>query len=317
VRVLVTGAAGFVGRAVAARLVQAGHEVTGLVHERSPVDEGTLSGVVYARADVLDCSSLRHVIEHGGYEGVCHLAALTAVRTSFREPLRYFAVNVHGTVNLLAVLAETAAATGQVPRVVFASTAAVYGQPVRLPVTEDHPVWPTSPYGASKVAVDRLLGYHAANGAIGAVSLRCFNIAGAADGRGDCDLTRLIPKAVSVAAGVIDQIVVNGDGSAVREFVHVTDMADAYALALDAVEAGRHEVFNVGSGIGVSIREVLETVERVTGHRVPAVSRPAADEPQALVADSSRIRARLGWRPRRSGLSCIIADTWEAMRCHS
>jgi UDP-glucose 4-epimerase len=313
VRVLVTGAGGFVGGAVAAHLARAGHEVTALVRERAPAGELLRSGVATAWGDVLDRESLRRVAGAGGFEGVCHLAALTAVRASFREPERYLAVNLDGTANLLAALAECSRDTGVRPRIVFASTAAVYGEPGPLPVSEDHPERPTSPYGASKLAADQLLRRHAEEGAAGAVSLRCFNVAGAVGGHRDHDQSRLVPRAVSVAAGHADHLTVNGDGSAVREFVHVADLADAYRLALGAAEVGRHRVLNVGSGAGVRVREVVDAVERASGRCVPLVHRPPAPEPQALVADSSRIRAELGWRPERSDLPSIVADAWAAV----
>jgi UDP-glucose 4-epimerase len=312
VRILVTGAAGFVGRAVVEHLATAGHQVTGVFRERPPLERRLPSTVVYRQADVLDAGGLRSVVLGGEFEGVCHLAGLTNVRVSFHDPLRYFAVNVQGTVNLLAALAEASRTSGTVPRLVFASTAAVYGDPTSLPVGEDHPTRPTSPYGASKLAADEVIGYQAGTGAIGAVSLRCFNVAGAVAGVGDHDLTRLIPRAVAVSGGLPEDFVLNGDGSAVREFVHVADLADAYGLALVGAVPGEHRVFNVGSGIGVSIAEVLRTVERVTGARVPVVQRPPAREPHELVADSTRIRTQLDWKSDRSDLTTIIADAWQA-----
>jgi UDP-glucose 4-epimerase len=313
VRVLVTGAAGFIGGAVATHLARAGHhQVTALVHERAPAPGTLPPEVATAWGDVLDRESLRRVTERGCFEGVCHLAALTAVRASFREPERFLAVNLDGTANLLTALAESSRATGVRPRIVFASTAAVYGEPECLPVSEEHPERPTSPYGASKLAADHLLRRHAEESAMGTLSLRCFNVAGAVDGHRDRDLSRLVPRAVSVAAGLADHLAVNGDGSAVREFVHVADLAAAYALALHAAAPGRHRVLNVGSGAGVRVREVIDAVERVSGRRVPVVRRPPAPEPQALVADSTRIRAELGWRPERSDLDSIVADAWEA-----
>lgn len=313
-RVLVTGAGGFVGGAVATHLARAGHQVTALIHERPPAPGTLLPGVATAWGDVLDGESLRRVAQQGCFEGVCHLAALTAVRASFREPERYLAVNLDGTATLLTALAECSRATGIRPRIVLASTAAVYGEPDRLPVSEEHPERPTSPYGASKLAADHLLRRHAEEGGAGTVSLRCFNVAGAVGGHRDRDQSRLVPRAVSVAAGHADHLAVNGDGSAVRELVHVTDLAAAYRLALDAAEVGRHRVLNVGSGAGVRVRDVIDAVERVSGRRIRVVRRPPAPEPQALVADSTRIRAELGWRPERSDLRSIVADAWEAVR---
>ena len=303
-RVLVTGGLGYVGWAVAARLAAAGHEVTALTSGARI--EGP-AGVAVARADVRDRDALAAVA--GGVDAVCHLAALTRVRASFADPVPTWAVNVGGTINLLAAL-------GRPARFVLASTGAVYGPAAPVPVAEDAPLAPSSPYAASKAAAEALVGAAAAAGRVGAVTLRVFNVAGAVDGRGDPDGSRLVPAALDAAAGRRDAFERNGDGSVVREFVHVADLADAWLLAVEAatevIPPGRHLVLNAGSGQGVSIADVLATVERVTGRPVPVRARPPADEPAALVADSGRIRAELGWAPTRSGLERIVADAWSA-----
>ncbi len=302
-RVLVTGAGGFVGRAVVDRLACAGHEVTALTHR---AQLGFPPGTTVVTADLLDRERLRGIALDGRFDGACHLAALTRVRESFAEPLRYFSVNVGGTVNLLEALAQL----DQPCRLVFASTGAVYGPDAPQPVSEAHPPAPTSPYAASKLAAEQVIAWQAAAGALGAVSLRCFNAAGAAGGVADTDLTRLIPKALAVARGAAPCLEVNGDGSVIREFTHVADLADAYALALGAATVGQHEVYNVGGGTGVTLTEVIAAVEAVTGRVLPVRHRPAQNEPPVLVASSERIRARLGWRPARSTPRQIIADAW-------
>ncbi|WP_396448934.1 NAD-dependent epimerase/dehydratase family protein [Actinomadura sp.] len=296
-RVLVTGAAGYIGYAVGRRLVAAGHEVDGLVRR----DAALPDGVRPVRGDLLDPDGL----PRGPYDGVCHLAALTRVRESFEQPLPYFAANVQGTVNLLEAVAAD--------RIVLGSTAAVYGAPERQPIPESEAPAPASPYGASKLAAEHAVRWHARTGAAGAVVLRTFNVAGSVDGRTDPDETRLIPKALAVAAGRAPHIELNGEGLAVREYLHVDDLAAAYVRALEAVRPGEDRVYNVGSGAGAAVREVVAAVEQVTGRPVPARRRPARPEAPVLVCDAAAIRAELGWRPERSALPEIIAGSWDAL----
>ncbi|MFG2015758.1 NAD-dependent epimerase/dehydratase family protein [Actinomadura geliboluensis] len=296
-RVLVTGAAGYIGYAVGRRLAAAGHEVDGLVRR----DAGLPAGVRAVRGDLLTPDGL----PRGPYDGVCHLAALTRVRESFERPLPYFTANVQGTVNLLEAVAAD--------RVVFGSTAAVYGTPERQPIPETEATAPASPYGASKLAAEQAVRYHARTGAIGAVVLRTFNVAGSVDGRIDPDGTRLIPAALAVAAGHAPHLDVNGDGRAVREYLHVDDLAAAYVRALEAVRPGEDRVYNVGSGAGAAVHEVVAAVEAVTGRPVPVRRRPARPEAPVLVCDAAAIRGELGWRPERSALPEIIAGSWDAL----
>jgi len=304
-RVLVTGATGFVGRAVVRQLTKAGHSVVGFARTSTPCSCELRTG------DILDLVALKQVVE--GADAVCHLAALTLVRESFEEPVRYFRVNVAGTLNLLDAMNAEAQRCGRPLRLVFASTGAVYGAPERQPITEAQEPAPGNPYGASKLAAETVIGYQAALGAISAVTLRTFNVAGAVDGHGDPDTSRIIPKTLLVAAGQADRLNVNGDGSAIREYTHVCDLARAYAAALDVADPAGHRVYNVGSGVGVSIRDVIEVTERITGRPVPVRWGPPAREPRELRADSSRINTELGWHPTRSSLETIIADAWKAL----
>ncbi|WP_067457733.1 NAD-dependent epimerase/dehydratase family protein [Actinomadura macra] len=297
-RVLVTGASGYVGYAVGRRLIAAGHEVDGLV--RHP-DARVPDGVRPVVGDLLDPGGL----PRGPYDGVCHLAALTQVRESFAEPLRFFTVNVQGTVNLLQAVGGT--------RVVYGSTAAVYGTPERQPIPETEGTAPTSPYGASKLAAEQAVRFHARTGEIGAVVLRTFNVAGSVDGRPDPDETRLIPKALAVAAGRAPHLEINGDGAAVREYLHVDDLAAAHVRALEAVRPGEERVYNVGSGAGAAVHEVVATVQEVTGRQVPTLRRPPRPEPPVLLCDAAAIIGGLGWRPARSSLPEIIAGSWDAL----
>src|SRR5882757_1752793 len=180
-------------------------------------------------------------------------------------------------------------------------------------MTEATPLDPTSPYGTTKLAADRAAADLAATGAIGAISLRAVNIAGAAHGRPAPDETRLIPKLLAVQQGRAPEMVVNGDGSAVRDFVHVADMATAFSLALDACQPGSWRAYNVGSGQRTTVNDVIAAAETATGRPVPVRHRAAANEPLEVLADSARIRAELGWQPRKSDLREIVGDAWEAL----
>jgi UDP-glucose 4-epimerase len=243
---------------------------------------------------------------------VCHLAARTRVRDSLTNPLPYWHTNLGGTLNLLDALTDNVDRRGPLA-LVLASTASVYGAPPRQPITEDAPTLPQNPYGASKLAADHAAASVAATGVLGAVSLRACNIAGAAAGVTDTDVTRLIPKILAVQAGFEPELVINGDGSAVRDFVHVLDMAEAFALALGACVSGQWRAYNVGSGRRVQVLDVLRAAEQVTGRRIPVRHRPPADEPPVVLADSTRIRHDLGWTPRNSNLTTILTDGWKAL----
>lgn len=308
-RVLVTGATGFVGRATVRRLVLAGHSVMALVHHRTvqlPPEVTIVPG------DVRNFDSLRAVVATG-YDAVCHLAGLTSTRESWRDPLQYFEVNTAGTLRLLQLLAEHADSRVP-PAVVFLSTCAVYGEPAAQPVTENFVPDPRTPYGQSKLAAEQLVAAQARTGAIGATILRTFNAAGAIDGITDPDQTRIIPKTVNVAAGRDDVLHINGDGTVVREFIHVDDLAAAVIAALESCQPGECPIYNVGSGIGTSLREIVATVESISNRAVRVEHKPPAAEPTILLSDSSVIRQQLGWRPTRSDLRSIVTDAWHALR---
>jgi UDP-glucose 4-epimerase len=299
-KILVTGATGFVGYAVADRLRRAGHDVRALARSGRPLPPG----VGRVPGDLHDPASVRAAVD-GGIEAVCHLAAHVRVRDSRADPLRYWRTNVGGTVTLLEALTAGASAPR---RLVVASTCAVYGDHPAQPVTEEAVPRPTSPYGSSKLAADHAVADVAATGAIGAVSLRAFNIAGGVPGHPDRDETRLIPKLVAVAQGRAPELAVNGDGSAVRDYVHVADMAAAFVCALDACAAGRWIAYNVGSGRRSTVAEVIAAVEAAIGRRLPVVHRRPVPEPAVLLADTTRIRDDLGWAPRQSDLAQIVGD---------
>lgn len=306
-RILVTGGTGYVGRAVVRELQLAGHAVVALDRQAGR----DLGPDVEARwGDVLDEATIREAVR--GVDGVCHLAALARVREAAAYPAKFFRVNAGGTLNLLEALAEESAATGTPARLVFASTGGVYDPRAAQPIGEDAAVRAANPYASSKIAAEQLIGWQAATGVLGAVTLRLFNAAGAVDGAGDPDLTRILPRSVEVAAGRASHVDVNGDGTAVRDFVHVLDAGRAFALALGAADPGRHLVFNVGA-TPASVRDIAAAVARAAGRPVPLRHGPAyAGEAARLVADTTAIRTALGWRPERSTLDYLVRDQWAA-----
>ncbi len=269
-RVLVTGARGYLGREVVAQLTAGGHEVVPFTGDVRTADIPAADGVV-------------------------HLAALVRVRESFDDPLAYYDVNLTGTLRLLAA--------GH-PRFVLASTAGVYGKPRDHVLTEDHPRVPTNPYAATKAAAEDALAWTARSGDVAAATLRLFNLAGG----GDRDDTRVITRACGVAAGLLPSMDVYGDGSAIRDFVHVRDAARAFVLALETCRPG-HEAYNVGA-TPASVADVLAAVHRVTGRPVTVDRKPAhPGETRELRADTTKLRG-LGWRPRESGLDELIRSQW-------
>ena len=311
---LVTGGAGYVGSVVAARLLAAGHAVTVLDDLSTGHREAVPAGARFVAARVQDAA------EHldGSYDAVLHFAASSQVGESVANPEKYWRNNVGGTLELLAAMRRAGVRT-----LVFSSTAATYGEPATVPITEDAPTAPTNPYGASKLAVDHMIAGECAAHGLAAVSLRYFNVA-AADGphgeRHDPE-THLIPLVLKVALGEREAVSVFGDdyptpdGTCVRDYIHVADLAEAHLLALDAARPGEHLVCNLGNGNGFSVREVIETVRRVTGHPVPEVVAPRRPgDPAVLVASAERARQRLGWRPTRTDLAEIVADAWEFAR---
>jgi UDP-glucose 4-epimerase len=300
-RVAVTGAAGYVGWAVVHELLAANHEVIALVHR---ADADFPAGVVSRRADLLDQTGLTTALE--GVEGVCHLAGLARARSGGSQPTRYYRVNVGGGINVLDALAVESRRRGKPGNLVFASTSSVYGKPTQQPISEEANLAFLNPYGASKVACEQAIGWQVGTGGLGATTLRLFNPAGGVAGRADRDLTRIIPAAVAVANGSPESLRVNGDGAAVRDFVHVQDVARAFVLALEANEAGRHAVYNVGA-VSASVGDVIRATERITGRTVPIRHLPAvAGEAATLIADTTRIRAALGWKPRFARLDDLI-----------
>ena len=318
-KLLVTGGAGYVGSVVANQLVEAGHETVVLDNLTKGHEAAVPEGTRFVAGDLLDHESTRGAVSEG-FDGVLHFAALSLVGESVEEPERYYRNNVCGTLNLLEAMVEAG-----VPRLVFSSTAAVYGEPEEVPIPETSPALPTNPYGASKLAVDRMIGAVAAARGLAATSLRYFNVAGASGrfGEDHHPETHLIPLVLQAAAGVRDSVRIFGtdyptrDGTAVRDYIHVEDLGRAHLLALEAAEAGEHRVYNLGNGAGFSVREVVEAARTVTGRPIDALEAPRrAGDPAVLVASSDRARAELGWKPEKPELEAMISDAWDWMRSH-
>jgi UDP-glucose 4-epimerase len=318
-KLLVTGGAGYIGSVVAKQLVEAGHAVTVLDSLVRGHRSAVPPGCEYVDADLVDGDAARAALAPG-YDGVLHFAALALVSESVAEPQRYHRGNFVGTLNLLDAMREAG-----VKRLVFSSTCAVYGEPEQVPITEDVRTEPVNAYGNSKLAVDRMISDECAAHGLGAVSLRYFNVAGASGDYGeDHDPeTHLIPLVLQAALGRRPHVSIYGtdyptpDGTAIRDYIHIEDLSEAHLLGIAATEPGRHAIYNLGNGTGFSVREVIETARRVTGREIPAVEAPRRPgDPARLVAASERIRAELGWAPRKPGLETILADAWAWHQAH-
>jgi UDP-glucose 4-epimerase len=314
VKLLVTGGAGYIGSIVAEQLLGAGHEVVVLDSLERGHREAVPDGAQLVVMDLLDREGLNGVLSED-FEGVLHFAAYALVGESVEFPERYYRTNVGGTLNLLDAMKGSG-----IGRLVFSSTCAVYGQPDEVPIPETAPTRPTSPYGASKLAVDGMIGDFCRAHGLGAVSLRYFNVAGASGGLGeDHDPeTHLIPNVLRAALGTNPFVEIYGtdyptpDGTAIRDYIHIEDLAHAHLLALDATSPSEHQIFNLGNGTGFSVREVIAAVRTVTGVEIPTKEAPRrSGDPPMLVAASDRIRAELGWRPNKPELEHMVGDAWE------
>ncbi|MER5909307.1 UDP-glucose 4-epimerase GalE [Streptomyces sp. NPDC001982] len=313
---LVTGGAGYVGSVVAQHLLEAGHEVTVLDNLSTGFREGVPAGAAFVEGDIRDAAKWLD----SSYDGVLHFAASSQVGESVVKPEKYWDNNVGGTMALLGAMRDAG-----VRRLVFSSTAATYGEPERVPIVETAPTKPTNPYGATKLAVDHMITGEAVAHGLGAVSLRYFNVAGAYGtssnvmfGERHDPESHLIPLVLQVAQGRRDAISVYGDdyptpdGTCVRDYIHVADLAQAHLLALTAAAPGEHLICNLGNGNGFSVRQVVETVRQVTGHPIPEVVAPRrGGDPAVLVASADAAREKLGWNPSRADIAGIVADAWE------
>nr|WP_206025535.1 UDP-glucose 4-epimerase GalE [Rhodococcus sp. 14C212] len=311
---MVTGGAGYVGSVCSTVLLEQGHEVVILDDLSTGNADAVPAGAEFVEGDIATAAA--EVLGGGQprFDGVLHFAAQSLVGESVEHPDKYWHGNVVATLALL----DAIRASGT-PRLVFSSTAATYGEPDRVPITEDAPARPTNPYGATKLAIDHAISSYTRAYGLAATSLRYFNVAGAYHGAGENRVveTHLIPLVLQVALGQRERISVFGtdwptkDGTAVRDYIHVKDLADAHLLALAAARPGEHAVYNLGSGEGFTVREVIEACRRVTGLPITVVDAPRrAGDPAVLIASSRRAVEELGWKPQHTSLDEIVADAW-------
>ena len=318
-RLVVTGGAGYVGSVCSKVLLEAGHEVTIVDNFSTGNRDAVPEGATLVEGDINDV--IDDVLAQGPVDGVLHFAARSLVGESVEKPDEYWRDNVGTTLKLLNSMRDH-----DVTSLVFSSTAATYGEPERVPITEDMPTAPTNAYGATKLAIDYAITSYATAFGLGATSLRYFNVAGAYGGLGEnhATETHLIPLVLQVAQGTRDKILIFGadwptaDGTCVRDYIHIRDLADAHLLALESNTPGTHRIFNLGSGDGYSVKEVIEACRRVTGHPIPAEVAPRrAGDPATLIASSQRAKDELGWAPSRTDLDQIVRDAWEYTQARS
>lgn len=314
--VLVTGGAGYVGSVCSAVLLESGHDVS-IIDDFSTGNRDAVPAEAHLIEGELS-KIIDQVLAEKSFDAVVHCAARSLVGESVSNPELYWHANVVTTLRLL-----DAMRAHQVSNLVFSSTAAAYGEPESVPIEESAPTKPTNPYGASKLAIDHIISSYAKAYGLAATSLRYFNVAGAYGKIGENRRieTHLIPLILQVALGHRDKIMVFGDdyptadGTAVRDYIHVYDLAQAHVLALESNIKSSHRVYNLGSGNGYSVQEVISQVRATTGHPIPAELAPRrAGDPATLVASSAKITTELGWNPTRTNLPTIVADAWEFTR---
>jgi UDP-glucose 4-epimerase len=315
VKLLVTGGAGYIGSVVSALLLEAGHEVVVLDDLSTGHEDAVPAGARLVRGTLRAAAA--EVLGGAGFDAVLHFAAKSLVGESVQKPGLYWDKNLGESLALLEAMR-----TAGVAKIVFSSTAACYGEPESTPILETDPTRPTNPYGASKLAIDTTLAEYARLHGIGGVSLRYFNVAGAYGTQGERHTveTHLIPNVLKVALGQGEAVKMFGedyptaDGTCVRDYIHVADLGRAHLLALDACEPGEHQIFNLGSGTGNSVREVIEVCREVTGRDIPAEVHPRRPgDPAVLIASSDKIQSQLGWKPERD-LRAMVADAWTFLR---
>ncbi len=317
--ILVTGGAGYIGSATAEALLQAGHAVTVYDSLVTGHHQAVPEGATFVEAAIEDRRTLSKTLTSGAFDAVMHFAAFIEAGESMQDPGRFYFNNLGNSLTLI----ETAALAG-VKRFVLSSTAAVY-QSSDQPLTEESPLGPTNVYGHTKLVVEQVLDWYRQIHGLHFAALRYFNACGAVPGRGEAHQpeSHLIPLVLQVALGVREAASIFGadyptpDGTCIRDYVHLADLVSAHLLALDALEAKDKLVYNVGSGNGFSVREVIETARAVTGHAIPAIESPRRlGDPPRLVASSDKIRRELGWQPLHTDLKDMIASAWEWHRSH-
>jgi UDP-glucose 4-epimerase len=320
-RALVTGGAGYVGSVVVEELLEAGADGVVVLDDLSKGHAAAVaSPAVFVRGNIADRDLVTKTCKEHRIDVIVHMAASSLVGQSVKEPAFYYTNNV---VNGLALLDAIRAAG--VERFVFSSTAAVYGEPSRTPITEDFPLQPTNPYGETKLAFERALASYEKAYGLRFASLRYFNAAGATEKNGEqhAPETHLIPLVLDVARGKLPQASIFGgdyptdDGTCIRDYIHVRDLARAHVLAIGGMDHRPARIYNLGCGGGYSVRQVIEVARKVTGKDIPTEIVPRrAGDPAVLVADSARIKSELGWQPKRQRLETIVTDAWNWLSAH-
>jgi UDP-glucose 4-epimerase len=320
-KVFITGGAGYIGGTVARILLAAGHEVAIYDNFRHSTRMTIPPGAKLFEGDLQDTDRLRQALSDGGahYDGVMHFAGLIEVGQSVTEPELYFHNNIAGTISLIEAMVAT-----RHGRLIFSSSAAVYGEPLKTPIVEDAATIPTNPYGETKLEIERMLRWSAGAHGLRYAALRYFNVAGAIPGYGESHEpeTHIIPLILDAALGLRENIAIFGkdyptrDGTCLRDYVHVEDLTRAHLLALDAINkndpgpAGL--IYNLGNGQGFTVKEMVDSARRVTGAAIPTVSKPRrAGDPAVLLADSGKIKKELGWEPKFDSIDAIMASAWE------
>jgi UDP-glucose 4-epimerase len=313
--ILVTGGAGYIGGTVSSLLATAGHQATVLDNLCHSKRDEVPEGVDFIEADIADRPRVESLLRELKPDGVLHFAALIEAGESMKKPEIYFRNNTACTLSLL----EAMHATGT-SKLVFSSTAAVYGEPVYLPIEEAAALAPTNAYGESKLLVEQMLKWFNRVHGLRYVSLRYFNVTGALPGRGEAHEpeTHIIPLILDVALGRRASISIFGedydtpDGTCIRDYIHVVDLADAHILALNSLSTHERLIMNLGNGDGFSVKQVIETARKITGHPIPAEIRPRRNgDPARLVASSELAKTTLSWQPKYPELESILASAWQ------
>lgn len=319
--ILVVGGAGYIGSHAVRYLANAGHEVW--VYDNLSQGHGeAVAGDRLIRGDLCDRGALEATLRSRSIDAVMHFAAFASVPESVSDPAKYYQNNVVGALTLLDAMRSTG-----VGRVVFSSTAAVYGVPEVVPITEESPKQPINPYGFTKLAIEQALADYARAYGLGFAVLRYFNACGASDdatiGEDHHPETHLIPIVLQVALGQRQSLSIFGtdyptpDGTCIRDYIHVEDLADAHLRALDRIEPGKGLIYNVGTGVGMSVRQVVDAARLVTGRSIATVEHARrAGDPPILVASSEAIRRDLGWSPRFTSIESIVESAWRWHSAH-
>jgi UDP-glucose 4-epimerase len=318
-KILVTGGAGYIGSICVEQLIDSGHAVVVLDNlsegHRAAIDKRA----EFVEADLADRAATTAILKRAQPEAVMHFAGNIMVPESMRNPAKYFRNNTVNSLTLLDAMRDAG-----VGRIVFSSTAAVFGTPERVPITEDAPQRPINPYGESKLMFEKILRWYDELHGLRYVALRYFNAAGASEKFGEHhrEETHLIPNVLKVALGQKTSVDVYGtdyptpDGTCIRDYIHIIDLAQAHILALKKMETGS-AAYNLGNGDGYSVQQVLNAARKITGHAIPAVEKPRrAGDPPRLVAGSDRIRRELGWKPQFPRIEQIIESAWRWHKAH-